>query len=212
MPERDARLENGCANSCSCGIASQDIRRWRSHSICEAAAKACTRIHAIRMRNISRCCSVWDLLMIRLENGDVFYQSISRDRQRRLFQNKSASPCKNIATIPELPSAAYAALKHSERRTSRGGFAHPLEEQMLGPQFVEAASDQVRTVETQARSCTTRAPARPSATRPPTTPRSCQSRSKRSKKTRPSLPGLSRCVITRLTARSDWLWTGRAAA
>ena len=109
-------------------------------------------------------------------------------------------------------SAAYAALKHSERRTSRGGFAHPLEEQMLGPQFVEAASDQVRTVETQARSCTTRAPARPSATRPPTTPMSCQSRSKRSKKTRPSLPGLSRCVITRLTARSDWLWTGRAAA
>ena len=43
-------------------------------------------------------------------------------------------------------SAAYAALKHSERRTSRGGFAHPLEEQMLGPQFAEAASDQVRTV------------------------------------------------------------------
>ena len=106
MPERDARLENGCANACSCGIASQDIRRWRSHSICEAAAKACTRIHAIRMRNISRCCSVWDLLMIRLENGDVFYRSISRDRQRRLFQNKSASPCKNIATIPELPSFA----------------------------------------------------------------------------------------------------------
>ena len=106
MLERDARLENGCANSCSCGIASQDIRRWRSRSICEAAAKACTRIHAIRMRNISRRYSVWDLLMIRLENGDVFYRSISRDRQRRLFQNKSASPCKNIATIPELPSFA----------------------------------------------------------------------------------------------------------
>ena len=33
MLERDARLENGCANSCSFEIASQDIRQWRSHSI-----------------------------------------------------------------------------------------------------------------------------------------------------------------------------------
>ena len=109
-------------------------------------------------------------------------------------------------------SAAHVALKHSERRTSRGGFPHPLEEQMLGPQFAEAAPDQVRTVERQAKSCTTRAPARPFVTRPPTTPVSCQSRSKRSKKKRLSLPGLSRCIITRLSARSDWLWVGRAAA
>ena len=139
MLERDARLENGCANSCSCGIASQDIRRWRSRSICEAAAKACTRIHAIRMRNISRRYSVWDLLMIRLENGDVFYRSISRDRQRdysktnprvhaRILQPfQSSLLLLEDLPVPPVPlvltgavvltggsSAAYAALKHSE--------------------------------------------------------------------------------------------------
>ena len=109
-------------------------------------------------------------------------------------------------------SATHVALKHSDRRTSRRGFPHKMEEQMLRPSFAQAAPDQVRTVERQAKSCTTRAPARPSPTPPPTTPVSCQSRSQRSKKKRLSLPGLSRCVITRFNARSDWVWAGRAAA
>ena len=73
---------------------------------CWSAMRGLRAAAPIIMRNRSRCRSVWDLLMIRLENGDVSNQSIGCDCQRTLFQDNSASLCKNNATIRELPSFA----------------------------------------------------------------------------------------------------------
>ena len=117
-----------------------------------------------------------------------------------------------VAVLASGTSAAHVALKHSERRTSRRRLSHELEEEMLRTSLAQPAPDEARTVERQAQSCTTRAPARPCPVPPRTIPASCQSRSQRSKKKRLSLPGLSRCVMTSFNARSIWVWARRASA